>query len=886
MISAKIKITQIYKNDGSDDCIKAQVLTSTEKLVVHEKYKTVSIYGKFPEFFEQYKKYIVTLSDYPSNKGNYKLIIPGRLPRKETLEDLLLLVMETIDDRWSVDDYEFLIETIEELTSAERSIVLKYLDKDKNYSFTKKELDFIKEYNDLVFELKKIYKKAKKIVDFRSELINSLNINDENVHYTIIKNIKGDLKKAVNALKVNPYLLIDMAEMPLATVDEIALSIGVKANDDNRVAAITEMNLRRYGAEGKTWLDKNLYLSECDEIYSYSTPDYEFSKDYLLDRINNLGNRAGFYVEVDKDRIASSKYYLLEQELFSIIKNLSTGNCTKIPKKTIDKAIFQCEKKNGINLLTEQKNAVYNSFKNDLSVIAGAAGTGKTTIAKAVTNVYKDVVVTALSGKATLRISETTNICGENSRTMHSFSMIDKKYIEAELIIIDESSMVGLDIAIDFFKKVKPETHVLILGDHCQLSPIGAGNMFYDLLHSDFINVSIIEEVHRQALDSSIISFATDVRKQEYNISGFIENREDFEMYLLKDNKEIANKSIEVFKNAIAEYKIEDIMLVSPTKKVTYVLNNEIQRILSNEGHIGESVIELETPWDSNLKFNLRKGDRVINLENFHKCPSSVEGSTVAVMNGSLGTFNGKKAIKNKKGKTIKEVYEFDFDGIGVGWYSKSDLKRIVLGYCITVHKSQGSQAPLLVYIHPLGCHDRLNCSEMVYTAVTRAKNKAIVISADSVLEKAIITKELNSKQTLLKEFLDENSNKKSSQETINNEVAVDENLKSFAEKYKPKKQKKKEVISGNSEPEIEILEGQVTVEEALEKVKKRAKYDKNNAQKRAKRRNENGLLDREQSKLDNINLVKNLKAQGKTNTEIVQITGLTKGTVSKYLRL
>ena len=165
----------------------------------------------------------------------------------------------------------------------------------------------------------------------------------------------------------------------------------------------------------------------------------------------------------------------------------------------------------------------------------------------------------------------------------------------------------------------------------------------------------------------------------------------------------------------------------------------------------------------------------------------------------------------------------------------------------------------------------------MVYTAVTRAKEKAVVISTEAVLERAITTKELNSKQTLLREFLDagciqedlhieENkSSEKTSLEVVQ-EAAVDTDLKPFIEKEekKEKPSKKTKIIDS----------------------KTRAKYDKNNAQKRAKRRNEAGLLAKEQAKQDKINLIKKLYVEGKTQKEIVEITGFAKGTVSRYLRL
>lgn len=859
MISLKVEVRQIYINEGSDTCIKAYPVNyNGQELVKHNQWRTISIYGKFPDFLKEKEIYIISISDHASDKGHYRLVDMGRLPRKETLENLRLLVMENPNktkDEDSASYYPTLIFNVEHLYSKEEDVILKYLEKNENLELDDYTNTVLNKHSALIRELKVIYDKAKDIVLLREGLCN-MGVTDENTHFKIVRNIKTDYNEALKALQENPYLLIDMAEMNLDIVDDIALAIGIKADDDNRISAITEMNLRRFGADGKTWLTKESYLVEHKEFYSYDTNDYIFSKSYLLERIDKLGDRAGFYVNVDFDRIASSKYFLMEQELFGIINKLCTHESLAIPLNTIKKAIVSCEKTGKFKLLKEQDNAVYNSFKCDLSVIAGAAGTGKTTISQAISNAYQNILVTALSGKATLRISETTGVSGEKSRTMHSFSSTDKQYLDAELIIVDEVSMVGLDIAIDFFKKIRPGTHVLLLGDHCQLSPIGAGNFFSDLLHSNFINVSIIEEVHRQALDSNIIQFATNVRHQicdENILRNVILN--DFEMHLVANNRDMANIAIKSFIKYMNSYSIEDIMLVSPTKNAAFVLNNSIQSIRSKQKIVGPDIIELNAQWDKELKFVLCENDRVINVENYHSCPTNQEGTTISVMNGSLGTFIGKKEIKNKKGKVIRTIYEIAFDGLGIAWFSENELrKRILLGYCITVHKSQGSQAKLVIYIHPERCHDRLNCSEMVYTAVTRAKEKAIVISTESTLEKAITTQELSSKQTLLKEFLD--ADYKPSAKT-----SANEKYKTF-EEDKPSKETK-----------------------GIDS-KTRTRYDKNNAQKRAKRRNENGLLAKEQAKLEKVNLIKKLYNEGKTQKEIVEITGFTKGTVSRYLRL
>lgn len=853
MISLKVEVNQIFRNDG-DDCLKAKVLTTGLNLRVDAKYKSISVYGKYPECMIKKGTYQITISDFPSDKGHYKIICLGRLPRKEVLDDLGLLVFE--NGLNYPDDYDMLWEFTRNLSISNHNIIIEYLRKRNKYVADDYSRKYLNENKDVIRKLSRIYRKAEETVAFRCEL-EKMNILDENIHFKILKNIKGDFQKVIEALRVNPYLLIDMADMKLEVVDEIALDMNVDADDENRIAAITEMNLRALGAEGKTWVTKDYYMNILNEMYSYDTANYVFKAEYLRQKIDEFGDRPGFYLNIDKERIASSEYYLLEEKLSKIIQQLSTHNSLDFSEKTITTAIKNFEKTNNIILLKEQRDAVYNSFQSDFAIIAGAAGTGKTTIAKVASDVHQKVVVTALSGKATLRISETTQISGANSRTMHSFSNISDKYISADLIIVDEVSMVGLDIAIEFFSKVKPGTHVMLLGDNCQLAPIGAGNFFSDLLHCSSMNVSIIEEVHRQALDSTIVKFATNVRHQICN-KDMLQNKilDDFEMHLVTNNKEIANKAVSSFKEYMNSCNVKDIMVVSPQKNSAYVVNNAIQNILREERMIGDELVEISAQWDYSLKFKICQGDRVINIENYHDCPTQAN-MKIAVMNGSLGTVLGKKEVKNQKGEIIKTVYEIDFDGIGIGWYSKSDLKRkILLGYAITVHKSQGSQAKVLIYIHPDKCYSKLNCSEMVYTAVTRAREKAIVISIENVLEKAIVTKELNAKQTLLKEFLDTG-------------------LSVFEKKYAP----------NGIEEDKKLPETDICVD-AMQNNKLREIYDKNNIRRKLLRRNDNLINKREQAKVDNMMKVQSLFQEGKKNKEIVEITGLTKGTVSKYINI
>lgn len=884
MKSAKFKVIWIKEKENYKT-IGLKPLEDYDEFEINEKYGTIIVNGNFSDYIKQYEKYTFTVSDYPNKYGNYKLIFEGRLPVEHTFATVGTFVDHASPFK-ETEDYEEFVEMRERFKlESLRNLWTLVTAEDYKEAIKFPDIQLIyKQHKNIVKILRKSYKKTKSIYSFLQELYN-MGVANTNTQYTILNNLKKDIDyvEVITTLKENPYLLMDMADMNIKAVDSIGIALGVKANDLRRISAITESNLRLFGESGKTWLTIEQYLKLLERsslLYSYDTSLVSFNKQELVDMLEKTGGDDSYWIDSEKNRIASRKYFELEKQLHEILKSLDTSEATEIPESLINKAINSCQQRENITYLQEQKDAIKNCFKSNISVIAGAAGTGKSTVARAVVEVYRDrnIITTALSGKASQRIGETTGILG---KTMHSIvGSLQDKYIPADLIIIDEASMLGLDIVLQFFKRIKVGTHIIILGDHCQLTVIGAGNFFADMLHSRIINVSVIEEVHRQALDSNIIKFATQVRHQVRinDVTSDVIKEKDFIMLLKKDDNEITANTINMFDLALKKYKIEDIMLVTPTRLNAYNINNLIQNILKEKSIIKDkAAMELTLEDGDEYTYKIYPGDRVINVKNSYDVPSN-GGGKLDIMNGALGTFIEKKKVRVSK-KTFKEIYLIDFDGIGVAEYSKDDMYKILLGYCITVHKSQGSQAKLLIYSHPATCNPKLCCTEMVYTAVTRARDMAIVIGTRAGLNKAIETKELNSKQTLLQEFLDtdyqEIDNKKPFEETIEevNEVSIDENLKSFAEKYKPMKKNKDDKPS--KETKAENIDD-----------KTRAKYDKNNAQKRAKRRNENGLLAKEQAKLEKVNLIKKLYNEGKTQKEIVEITGFTKGTVSRYLRL
>lgn len=864
----------------------------------------IKVSGDFTEK-ELRKDYItVNVSDYKTPSGYHKLLYTGELPTEETLKSYSSLC-NYLGFADSFKDYKYIDSIFEKIIQDtdnkffNKKISL-FLDSFEGNEKTEL-IFFIDENITLIKSLEAEYRELHAKVYFLKE-IKSLGVTDIEFIVRLMKNKSRDsLISFTNALKEDVYLLLDEKMKNIKFVDDLALKLGVSPDSNNRISAICEYNLRKLGDNGCTWVELDWFIDrlkdlESDGFIAIQTSNFIIDKDSFKSTLIEIANsdEKSFWVDLNGDRIASRMYYDLEFELYSLINNINSADNPKVPSKdVISTAIKSCEKASKIKYTSEQINAVKSTFNSNLALITGAAGTGKSTVAKAVTETYKafDIICVALSGKAAIRIGETTNLQG---KTMHStLNAVDGDFIDADVIVIDEASMLGLDIVVKFFRKIKPGTTVLMLGDSSQLSPIGAGNVFADLLKSKNVNVNEIKKVHRQALESNIIRFATDVRMQ-IPIEETLKKDlifSDFKLLMKNTDTGISRAITTEFKNLLEKYSVEDIVIVTPYKTRdtvnTLTINNRIQEYLIKSNYVDSSSYKwIDVDKNRDLKFKICVNDRVINTQN-HYNALDIQGNKNTVMNGSLGTV-----VSITKNKII-----IDFDFIGRLQFVGSMIDDLLLGYAISVHKSQGSQAKAVVYACPSDV-GRLGCCEQIYTAVTRAQDICIVIGTKTGINQCILTRELASKKTLLREFLD------------NDGIANCDNFSKTINNTKSKKSKKK---TTEISQETEILEGQVTIDEMLPEMeaethidvkpktkldtnkklpkieaeeKLKIRYQKNNIRRKLSRRNDNLLSEREQNKVNNMRIVQDMLSKGYKNKDIVEFTGLTKGTVSKYSKV
>ena len=895
MITYRLKIKNAYEaKNGLPAAIFGYPDNKTE---------LVKVSGDFTEE-ELRETYItVNISDYKTPSGYHRLLFTGELPSQETLKSYsnyckYLKINRAIE----LEKSKYINDIFEEII------------KNKSFNFLNENIDFFLNSfeDDEKMEVKTFINKNKKTIGILKERyidtyaivyfideMQRLGVKDIEFMVSLMKKRKGNsLIGFIDAIKEDVYVLLNDEMTNIKFVDDLALKTNVLANSKKRIKIISEYNLRKLGHNGCTWIEFDYFIDrlkdlEYEGFIPIETSDFKINKSELKLNLIDISKsyEDSFWISEDETRIASRKYYDLEHKLYEIITEINSADNPKIPSlEIINTAIKSCEKATGIKYTKEQSDSVKNTFKSNIAIICGAAGTGKSTVAKAVVETYRefDIKCVALSGKAALRIGETTGLQG---KTMHStLNSIESgnKYIDADVIIIDECSMLGLDFFVEFMECITPGTTVLVLGDIAQLSPIGSGNVFSDLVTSKKINVNEITQVHRQALESNIIQFATDVRMQvpiEETINKDIV-KDDFRLLFKNSDVGISRAVTKQFEELIYKYSINDVIIVTPYKVRgsvnTFTINNRMQEKLIDKGIVtSDNYKWIYIDKSNNIKFKICINDRVINTKNNYNA-LDINMNKTPIMNGALGTVK-----KISKGKII-----VDFDYIGEVELVGGMIDDLLLGYAISVHKSQGSQAKAVIYACPEDV-GRLGCCEQIYTAVTRAQEICVVVGTKEAINQCILTKELATKKTLLREFLD-------------NDGVLENNSKSFAEKYKTKKTRnnKKEPIEETNV----VLDGQVlpqTEANANLKLKKskkttsskkklpeneaqkiRERYDKNNTRRKIGRRNENLLNEREQAKVNNMRIVQDMIAKGHKNKEIVEFTGLTKGTVSKYSNL
>lgn len=602
--------------------------------------------------------------------------------------------------------------------------------------------------------------------------------------HTFIKKLVDFYKSpdtVIDIVKNNPYDLLRVEGIGFKKADEVACKVGITQYDIRRIKGFLLYYLNDQGEAGRSYLNyqdlmKALYDTLGfipEEIINATAKQMIDNKDVVV--LDN-GSKIALKKFYDLEKNIMNELFRLQIGLVKVVENdsnkVNSIHDDYIPRsfnignwETITENV---EEKQGFMFTDEQRAAIKLSLDNHVMALTGGAGVGKTSTANGICSLYSgySILACALSGKASVRITEAT---GLPASTIHralgyqngEFMFNKENKLAVDIVLIDEATMINGTLFLSLLEAIPTGAKVIIMGDVQQLTPIGNCQVFADILDSNVLPVVKLSKPHRQALRSGIIPTSIKIANQQQIIDGnytgnvIIGELEDMELDISgKGNDEsISDKIIKHFQVELEKFHdVMEVQICVPMRLrgelSCYNLNSKIQSIYNPKlSNCNEIEIFLEKKNDEAKKYIIRAGDKVINTKNNYKCINS-EGYTTPVFNGNMGIV---KEIEKNGMCTI------DFIGVGEVLFTKSDCKNLELGYACTVHKLQGSGFCSTI----VGLDNSsyiMNNSELLYTAITRAKKYCILVANNYAVVKAIQTKEVKTKQTFLKDMLLENA--------------------------------------------------------------------------------------------------------------------------------
>jgi len=545
---------------------------------------------------------------------------------------------------------------------------------------------------------------------------------------------------SIEKVKENPYILArNITGIGFKTADNIAKKLGFENTHPLRIASGIEYVLYELTNAGHTCYPEEDFLIISQKILQVEESLIKNQLDKLILENQIIKN----FLVLDEEKInfiwLRSLYYF-EQNIAKDLNRIITSPAPVRPIN-LDKAILWIEKKININLAIEQKNAIKASIENKIHIITGGPGTGKSTIIKAIITILeeitKNIYLCAPTGRAAKRLAQITN---KKAFTIHSllefdfslngFKKNENNPLKCDLLIIDEASMIDTLILHHLLKALPSNTKIIFVGDTDQLPSVGPGYILKDMISSEKIPCTKLNEIFRQAANSSIILNAHKINNGQFpEIQTCYSS--DFKFIYLEDLDLIEKKILNLVENELIKnynfHPLNDIQVITPMKKGKIGVENlnlSLQKTLNPSS---------KPLFRAGKRFHEK--DKVMQIKNNYN---------KQVYNGDIGIITNIDSIE----QTIQIAFD-----VGLVTYDFSELDEVSLAYAVSVHKFQGSECPCVIMpVHTT--HFKLLQRNLLYTAITRGKKLVILIGTTKALTIAVKNNEVLKRYSGLKEAL------------------------------------------------------------------------------------------------------------------------------------
>lgn len=571
-------------------------------------------------------------------------------------------------------------------------------------------------------------------------------------------------QKMYTIIKKNPYKIAeDISGVGFKMADAIAMRAGIGMNSDFRVRAAIIYTLNQATGLGHIYLPKRLLISWTRQLMEKSNDNgasgYEenaivISEDVIETQLMNLQIEGKVVFKEENEEIIVYGQSFYHKELNTARMLLETKATVNIPDAAIDKTITMIEEKEHIQLDEMQKEAVRQAARQGVLVITGGPGTGKTTTINAIIQYFEmedaDMLLAAPTGRAAKRMTEAT---GYKAQTIHRllelsgtvsedggdagihFERNAQNPLDADVIIIDEMSMVDLSLMHSLMLAIVPGTHLILVGDENQLPSVGAGNVLKDIIRSKCIPVVALHRIFRQEEGSAIVDNAHKINEGQPIV---LDNKsKDFFFMPRNSTRDVSEEVAALLTRKLPKYvgcKGTEIQVLTPMRNGDLGvsnLNTILQKALNPA-----SARKKEKELASGIIF--REGDKVMQIRNNYKLEWAMysEKGRFKIEEG-VGVFNGDMGI-------VKEIDDYNeevivlFDDDKEVRYPYNMLDELELSYAITIHKSQGSEYPAVVLPLFSGPKVLMN-RNLLYTAVTRAKQCVVMVGSGHMVESMIL---------------------------------------------------------------------------------------------------------------------------------------------------